>query len=102
MGLGVGFREQRARRALPLPPGLRSGAGRWGLKIPGGGSGGGDSGAAGLWAREAVRPGLGPLANMLTFFLVSGGSLWLFAGKFRSDSDLHLREAVVSRPWVRE
>ncbi|KAH0509918.1 Long-chain-fatty-acid--CoA ligase 6 [Microtus ochrogaster] len=68
-----------ARRALPLPPGLRSGAGRWGLKIPGGGSGGGDSGAAGLWAREAVRPILGPLANMLTFFLVSGGSLWLFA-----------------------
>lgn len=91
-----------ARRALPLPPGLRSGAGRWGLKIPGGGgSGGGGSGAAGLWAREAVRPVLGPLANMLTFFLVSGGSLWLFAGKFRSDPDLHLREAVVSWPRVR-
>lgn len=50
-----------ARRALPLPPGLRSGAGRRGLKIPGGGgSGSSGSGAAGLWAPEAVRAGVGP------------------------------------------
>lgn len=90
-----------ARCALPLPPGLRSGAGRRGLKIPGGSGSGGGSGAAGLRAWEAVRAGLGPFTDMLTFFLVSGGSLWLFAGKSRSDPDHHLREAVVSRPRVR-
>lgn len=93
--------ERSARCALPLPPGLRSGAGRRGLKIPGGGGSGGGSGAAELRAWEAVRAGLGPLTNMLTFFLVLGGSFWLSSGKSRSDRDHHLREAVVSRPRVR-
>lgn len=36
-----------ARCALPLPPGLRSGAGRRGLKIPGGGGSGGSGGGPG-------------------------------------------------------
>lgn len=54
-----------------------------------------------LRAWEAVWARLGQLTDMLTFFLVSGGTLWVFAGKSRSDPGHHLREAVVSRPRVR-
>lgn len=91
-GCGAGVRLRCGARSAPSPSlllcsgagrrGLRSG--RRGLKIPGSGCGGGGAAALGCGAAGPggrAGPGWAPLTDMLTFFLVSGGSLWLFAGK---------------------